>query len=325
MKAYKLLIISAILSLAVNAANIIKPFKELKADDAVNDIVVRDNRLIAATDGGSIIEFNLSDFSSNTILHLPKIIDFMGDKIDDKIFSVDYIDGKYLINADSGEGGFSRLSVIKEGKLTTLLGPDRRLAIIKAKFIDNSHIFFADLGSTIYYYDLKNRKMIYSKSVSESKFSDFALDRDRKRVVITGESGILKVVDVKSGNIVKEIKRQHLDNVFSVAFEKNWITGGGQDRRASYYNLSNGTHGYFKSTFLVYATAISPNEKYLLYAMDPDNSMRVYDSESLSEKYILKGQKSILTAVRFVDENTVFSASHDDTIMMWKLNQQEKK
>ena len=320
MRLYKLFIASAILSLTLNATDIIKPFKELKADDSVNDIVVKDNKLIAATDGGSIIEYNLKDFSSKRILHLPKIIDFMGDKIDDKIFSVDYIDGLYLINADSGKGGFSSISIIKDTKVNKIFGADDRLAVIKAKFIDKEHIFFADLGSTIYYYDLKNKKMIYSKSISESKFSDFALNADKKRVVIADESGILKLVDVKSGKLIKEIRRQHLDNVFSVSFEKNWITGGGQDRRASYYNLSNSTHGYFKSNFLVYATAISPDEKYLLYAMDDDNSMRIYDSSSLTEKYILKGQKSILTRVKFMDNNTIFSASHDDTIMMWKLN-----
>ena len=320
MNPLKMLIASAILGVAINAADIIKPYKELKADDSVNDIVVSGDRLIAGTDGGSLIEFNLKDFTSTVIVHLPKITDFMGDKIDDKIFSVDFIDGTYLINADSGEGGFSRLYIVQDGKLTILIGPDKRLAIIKAKFLDKEHIFFVDLGSTIYLYDIKNRKIVYSKSISESKFSDFALNSDKTRAVIADESGILKVVDVVSGNLIKEIKRQHLDNVFSVAFSKNWITGGGQDRRASYYNLSNGEHGYFKSTFLVYATAISPDEKYLLYAMDPDNSMRIYDSSSLSEKYILKGQKSILTAVRFKDSDTIFSASHDDTIMMWKLN-----
>ena len=319
MKTFRLFIIFSILSIALSATDIIKPFKELKADGAVNDIVVTNNSLIAGTDGGSVIEFNLKDFTSKTLLHLPKITDFMGDKIDDKIFSVDYIDGVYLINADSGEGGFSKLALIRDNKITTLFKASDRLAIIKAKFIDKSHIFFADLGSTIYLYDIKNKKMVYSKSISESKFSDFALDAGRKRAVIADESGILKLVDVKSGNLIKEIKRQHLDNVFSVAFQKNWITGGGQDRRASYYNLSNSTHGYFKSNFLVYATAISPDEKYLLYAMDDDNSMRIYDSSTLSEKYILKGQKSILTVVKFKDKSTIFSASHDDTIMMWKL------
>ena len=325
MRVYKLLLISTILSIFLSASNIIKPFKELKADGAVNDIVIRNNKLIAATDGGSIIEYNLNDFTSKKIIHLAKIKDFMGDEIDDKIFSVDYIDGVYLMNADSGEGGFAKLSIIKNGKVTTLFGADKRLAIIKAKFTDKNHIFFADLGSTIYYYDFKNHKMIYTKSISESKFSDFALNSDKSQVVIADESGVLKLVDINSGKLIKEIKKQHLDNVFSVAFQKNWITGGGQDRRASYYNITNSTHGYFKGDFLVYATAISPNEKYFLYAMDSDNSMRIYDSDTLSQKYILKGQKSILTSVKFMDNNTIFSASHDDTIMIWKLNKQEQK
>ncbi len=297
----------------------IKPFKELKADDAVNDIVLFDGKVLAGTDGGSLILFDLNGSGSKTLLKLPKIKDFMGDMIDDKIFSVDHINGKYLILSDSGEGGFSNLILLENGKTTKLIGPDKRLAIIKAKFISDSKIFFVDLGSVAYLFDIKLKKILYSKQLSGSKFSDFALNVDKTKAVVAGESGVLRVVDVKSGKVLDEIRKLHLDNVFSVSFAKDWIASGSQDRRAGYYNIKSKTKGYFSGNFLVYATAISPDEKLFAYAMDSDNSISIYDIDTKAKKYTLKGQKSILTVMKFMDKNTLVSASHDDTIMVWKL------
>ena len=297
----------------------IKPFKELKADEGVNDIVLFDGKVLAGTDGGSLIEFDLNSSSSKTLFKLPKIKDFMGDMIDDKIFSIDYLDGKYLILSDSGEGGFSNLLLLESGKVNKLIGPDKHLAIIKAKFVGDGKIFFVDLGSVAYLFDIKSKKVLYSKQLSGSKFSDFALNMDKTKAVVAGESGILRVVDIKSGKVLEKIEKLHLDNVFSVSFAKNWIASGSQDRRAGYYNLQTKTKGYFKGEFLVYATAISPNEKLFAYAMDSDNSITIFNIDTRSKKWTLKGQKSILTVMKFLDDKTLVSASHDDTIMVWKL------
>jgi len=281
-------------------------------------MIIRDGFLIVATDNGSVIRYSLNDLKAQKLLTLDKIKDFMGDDIADNLFSIDLIDGKYLINSDSGQGGFSKLMLMQNGKLTTIFSADDRLSIIKAKFIDSEHIIFTDMGSTLYYYDLKNRKMLYSKSVSGSKCSDFALNRDRTEIVIADESGVLRVLDIKSGKLIKEIK-QHLDNVLKVAFEKNWITSGSQDRKAGYYNIKTAQKGFFKAPFWVYATGISPSEKYFAYATTADNTISIYNSDTMSKVYDLKGQKSVLSVIKFLDDNTIFSGSHDDTIMMWKL------
>jgi len=317
MRVLKFILIASILAV-VGYAKTLTPAKELKADGAVNDMIIRDGFLIVATDNGSVIRYSLNDLKAQKLLTLDKIKDFMGDDIADNLFSIDLIDGKYLINSDSGQGGFSKLMLMQNGKLTTIFSADDRLSIIKAKFIDSEHIIFTDVGSTLYYYDLKNRKMLYSKSVSGSKCSDFALNRDRTEIVIADESGVLRVLDIKSGKLIKEIK-QHLDNVLKVAFEKNWITSGSQDRKAGYYNIKTAQKGFFKAPFWVYATGISPSEKYFAYATTADNTISIYNSDTMSKVYDLKGQKSVLSVIKFLDDNTIFSGSHDDTIMMWKL------
>jgi len=318
MRVLKFLLIASIFVISVWAKTL-TPTKELKADGAVNDMIIRDGFLIVATDNGSVIRYSLKDLKAQKLLTLDKIKDFMGDDIADNIFSIDLIDDKYLINSDSGQGGFSKLMIMQNDKLNTIFSAEDKLSIIKAKFIDSEHIIFTDVGSTLYYYDLKNRKMLYSKSVSGSKCSDFALNRDKTEVVISDESGILRVLAVKSGKLIKEIKRLHLDNVLKVSFEKNWIISGSQDKRAGYYNIKTNQKGFFKASFWVYATGISPSENYFAYAMSADNSITVYNSGTMSKVYELKGQKSVLSVIKFLDNETIFSGSHDDTIMMWKL------
>ncbi|WP_292655933.1 WD40 repeat domain-containing protein [Nitratifractor sp.] len=295
------------------------PVRQIEADGAVNDIVLADGTLLMGTDHGSLQQVDLQSFKVTTLLHLPQVKDFMGDLIDDKVFSVDEKGGRFLILSDSGQGGFSDLRILENGKVTLLLGASDRQNIIKARFIDKNRILFATLGNEAVLYDIAAKKEIYRRQLNESKFSDFSLDAARKRAVFGGESGVLTVIDTASGKILKTLEHVHVDNIFSVDIRRDRIVAGGQDRRASYADLSTGEHGYFQSDFLVYAVALSPSARYAAYAMHDDNSITVYDLESKTPRYLLKGQKSILTRILFADEQTLFSASHDPMVMMWKL------
>ena len=297
----------------------VTPVRQIEADGAVNDIVLADGALLMGTDHGSLQRVDLKSFKVTTLLHLPQVKDFMGDAIDDKVFSIDEIDGRYLILSDSGQGGFSDLRIMEGGKVTQLLSAADRENIIKARFIDKNRILYATLGNEAVLYDAAAKKELYRHQLNESKFSDFALDAGRKRAVFGGESGVLTVIDTASGKILKTLEKLHVDNVFSVDIRREWVVAGGQDRRASYANLTTGEHGYFQSDFLVYAVALSPSAHTAAYAMHDDNSITVYNLETKTPRLLLKGQKSILTRILFADEQTLFSASHDPTVMMWKL------
>ncbi|WP_456431449.1 WD40 repeat domain-containing protein [Nitratifractor sp.] len=305
--------------LTVLGAGTLTPVRQIEADGAVNDLVIRDGALLMGTDHGSLQRLDLKTLRLETLFHLPQITDFMGDKIDDKVFSVDGIDGRYLILSDSGKGGFSDLRILEGGKATRIFGAADRHTIIKARFIDKDHILYATLGNEAVLYEIPTKKEIYRRKIGGSKFSDFALDAARRRAVFGDESGVVSVLDTKTGKILQTIEGVHVDNVFSVDIRKDWVVAGGQDRRASYANLATGEKGYFKSDFLVYAAALSPDARLAAYAMHADNSITVYDLGTRSPRYLLKGQKSILTRIVFEDGKTLFSASHDPVVMMWKL------
>jgi len=75
-KSISLLIGLLFASFTLFAAETVTPYKELVADDAINDIVVRDGMVIAGTEHGSLMSFELESGKGQTLLTLPKIKDF---------------------------------------------------------------------------------------------------------------------------------------------------------------------------------------------------------------------------------------------------------
>jgi len=53
--------------------------------------------------------------------------------------------------------------------------------------------------------------------------------------------------------------------------------------------------------------------------MDEKNNISIYDTISKSKIALLKGQKSTLNVIIFKDENRLFSASDDSTILVWNI------
>ncbi|WP_457605797.1 WD40 repeat domain-containing protein [Nitratifractor sp.] len=312
--------IIALMALGLQAGlPVLHPAAQIEADGAVNDIVLRDGALLMGTDHGSLQSVDLKTHEVKTLVTLKKIKDFMGDMIDDKVFSVDKAGDRYLILSDSGEGGYSNLEILEGGKLKRLYGAEDQRAIIKARFIDSDHILLGYLSDEVGLYEVSSGKEVWHRQLEPSKFSDFDIDSEKKRAVFSCESGVLTVIDTHTGKTLARIDKINVDNVFSVAIEKNWVVSGGQDRRAGYDNLATGEHGYFSSDFLVYAVALSPSSEIAAYAMHDDNSITLYHLATKSPFLLLKGQKSILTRIVFADEKTLYSASHDPIVMEWKL------
>lgn len=298
----------------------LKPIDTIEINGIAKDMVLRDNHLVVATDEGHIEIFDIDKNNSKIKeISIPDVKDFMGDIIPARVMSSDSIEQKYLILSDSGKGGYSNL-YIYDNNLTQLLTAKDKRAIIKARFIDKKHILLGYLSNEVALFDIKSKKEIYRVQLSESKFSDFALNEDRTQAVFSCESGVLNLVDVKSGKILKELKGQNVDNVYRVAFKNGTISGAGQDQRGSIYDVTTGKGSYIKGSFLIYSTALSPSAKRVAFAMDEKNNISIYNSTTKSKIALLKGQKSTLNVIIFRDKNSIYSASDDSTIMVWKLN-----
>ncbi len=298
----------------------LKPIDSIEINGTVKDMVLRDHVLVVATDMGHIEIKDIDNNNSNIKnIAIPNIKDFMGDEIPARVMSTDKIGERYLLLSDSGKNGYSDL-YIYDTNLTRILSAKDKKAIIKARFIDKEHILLGYLSNEVALLDLKSKKESYRVQLSESKFSDFALNENKSQAVFSCESGILSVVDVQTGKVLKELKGVNLDNVYRVDFKNGMVSGAGQDRRASIYDVSTGKGSYILGNFLIYATALSPSAKKVAFAMDEQNNISIYNSSTKSKIALLKGQKSTLNVIIFQNENKIFSASDDSTIMVWDLN-----
>ncbi len=294
------------------------PTSIIDINGTVKDMVLDGDNLIVATDMGHIEIINTINNKKIRDINIPDIKDFVGDVTPARVMSSDVINNKYLLLSDSGKSGYTNL-FIYENNLTQILSPKNKNTIIKARFIDSTHILLGYLSNEVSLLDLTTKEEKYKVQLSESKFSDFALNEDKSKVVFACESGILNLVDVKSGKILKELKGQNVDNVYRVDFKNNIISGAGQDRRGSIYSASSGRGSYITGDFLIYSTALSPNSSKVAFSMDEKNNISIYNRLSKSKIAILKGQRSTLNAIIFKDETRIFSSSDDSSIMVWDL------
>jgi WD40 repeat protein len=313
------LIIIFLLTLYLYATSSLTPVDTIEVNGTAKDMILVDNHLVIATDMGHIEVYDSSKNEKIKEISIPDIKDFMGDIIPARVMSVDRIESKYLLLSDSGKGGYSNL-YIYDNNLTQLLSAEDKKAIIKARFVDENHILLGYLSNEVALLNIKDKKERYRVQLSESKFSDFALNEDKSQVVFSCESGVLSVVDVQSGKILKELQGQNVDNVYRVDFKKGMVSGAGQDQRGSLYDVKTGKGEYIKGNFLIYSTALSPSASKVIFAMDEKNNLSVYNTTSKSKIALLKGQKSTLNVILFKDENIIYSASDDNTVMVWDLS-----
>jgi len=309
-----------ILSIISTFAKDITPAQQIDVGAIAKDIVLKnDNQLIIGTDASELKVYDYIEKKFVKSIKVPKIKDFLGDIIDTRISSVDFLNDKYLLLSDSGIGGYSDLRVQENNVTKDIFTEKDKLPIIKAKFIDDTHILLGFLSNEAGLYDIKAKKMVYRVQLTESKFSDFALNKKRTLAAFSCESGEISVIDTKSGKLVKMLKGLNLDNVYKVDIKNGIVACAGQDRRGAWYDLSTGKGDFVQGNFLIYATALSPDASMIAFPMDEKNNIYIYNRNTKSKAYVLKGQKSTLNTIVFKDKNTLFSASDDSIVMMWKL------
>lgn len=317
----KHIIIFFALFLALNAsAN--EPEYTINAKGAITSIFIENNLLFAATDLGVIQIF---DWKKNKLINeisLPNIKDFMGDEIPPKVYSIDKIKGEdKLIIVSQGMHGFRNVFLYEDEKLNQVFNADDdKMMIKKAYFIGNNDIIFATLGNEMMRYNLSTKSFVYKKHIGTSVFSDFDLNNDKSKIAACDESGKIHLLNAENGEIIKDLKGQNVDNLYQVAFYNGNIIGAGQDRRASVYQTKAYSNYYLESTFIVYCVGMSEDGKIGAFADGEENHIRVFDIKSKQTKAILKGQKSTLTQIKFVEENYIISASEDPEIKVWRWN-----
>jgi WD40 repeat protein len=313
-------IVGILLSFSLLYGELLTPANQIEAQGNVIDMVVQEGLLIAGTDGGTLeIYDELTHELKQTIVFDP-IEDFMGNPMASKIFSVDKIKGsqRYLALLQSPTS-YRRLAIVQDGVVDYVIEESDKLMIKKAKFVSSDKVLLGLLSNEILLFDLNSKKSIYRYQLTQSHFSDFDLSDDKTLAVSTDESGKVYLVDVATGNVLQTYSGGNVDNIYKLDMQGNRIITAGQDRRGIVYDRSLGKFDRYDGEFLIYACALSPSSDLGAFAFTEQNDIVIYELKSGRKIHTLRGQKSTLNSIVFVDEKKLYSASDDKFIMQWRL------
>lgn len=295
-----------------------EPIGKLEASGPVVDMVYKDAKVYTATANSSVDIFDLETKKLLQKIEVPKIIDFAGDLVHSKVYSVDIFDGKILILSQD-KSGFRRVHIHQNGKTEILFDASKSLAVAKAKFLNKDTILLGLLSNELISYDMQKKTYNWLTQVSGAKFSDFVLNEQKSEVVVADESGDLGIFDTKNGKRIKLLADQNLDNVFQVDYKSGVIATAGQDRRTVIYVPKVNSAYFVGSGFLIYSVGLSASGKIAAFASDELNNVTLFDTTTKATIGKFGGNKMTLSKIVFVDENRFLVGSDDKTINLYSI------
>ena len=292
--------------------------KKITLNGYISKITYNNKYLIAALESGEVVIKDFNSLKDIDKITLPKIHDFMGDIISMPVYSLDISDdNKNLLILAEGENAKREFFIynFKTKKLTHIF--TTKDTLMKASFLGNDKVFFALLSDEAMLYDLKTKKAIYKTQIGNYVFSTYAIDKKRKLAVFGDESGALKLINLKNGKKIREIKGFNKDKTISADLHKDLVINGSADMRIGIYSLNGALKTSLKVKFLPYGTTLSPDNTKFAAQYDEKNNIAIY---SIYGKLIdkLKAHTMTLNGIKFLDNNTIISYSPAE-IIIWKL------
>ncbi len=296
----------------------IAPLFTLRASGLVSDFVVDGGKIFVATNRGSIDIFDLNSRKVVDSIVLEPTTTARGESIPTAIHSVDRVDDKTLF-VSSGKGGYRIVWIYENFELKELMGIDRKIVAKKARFSDSGHILLATFGSDTMLVDTDEGYTLYHNHISQSAMGGMTLSEDKKSMVVADESGTVRILDVATSKIKRELSSQNLDNIYRVAYKNGTLITAGQDRRVGVY-LASGDEYYIRSDFLVYAVGLSDDAKVGAYSSGVEHNIQLFDTQTKAKGDRLVGHKSVINKIEFAKQNIIISAGDEQTIFIWKLD-----
>ena len=295
----------------------IKPYRYVKASEAVTDFVKRDNLLIIGTEEGIIDIYDLEQNKTIEQIKLPKEKNIFGDDIRTIISSVDYHKGK-IIFIKRLLNGYHELYLYENKKLTKLIDGSKYFSLKMVKFIDEKRAIIAFMSNEIILYDLENQKIIYKKQFNMASLSDIVFDKNREHLFIGDETPQVSKIGISTAKVVEKFSKANKRDIFSIDYKNGKLFTGGKDKRVVLYDTPD-KFTMTKGDFFIYAVALNPDASMGAFVKNEQSDISVIDTSSMKEKYLLKGHKQTILKIDFHSPNELISADENDKLMFWRL------
>ena len=316
MKELKFKLFVILFSTAIFAKDIYPTFI-LSSKGFVNDFVYDNAKLYVANDIGSIEIFDLQKQERVDEIIIPKLYTTDGKEVNPNILSIDRYKNKILFVSTTLKG-FRNVWLHDGKKLKLLINKEKKLAIKKAKFIDEENFMFGTLGHEIILYNTKDNYKTYTKHVEGSAFTDMTLSFDKQRVLTSSESGRVTLSEVKTGKVLEIFESQNVDNIYNISYENGNLITAGQDRRVGVYRKNEKPY-YIKSEFMVYSVALNTQGSIGVYSSNEKSHLQLFDVKSGKKGDKLIGHYAAPSKIKFINNKELFSAGYENNIFYWNL------
>ena len=296
----------------------IAPTFKLKSLGIVNDFVVHENRIYIANDAGTVDVFDLKTQKLLEFIALEPITSRMGELTSPNILSVDYLNGKVLI-VSIGQDAYRNVWIYENYKLKNIINEEKKLTIKEARFVNDERILLGTFASEILLHDLGENYNLYKRHVSQSTLGDITLSEDKSKVIMSDESGEIRILDVKTSDTLKVYSSQNVDNVYHVAYANDVIITAGQDRRVAVYQEGKKDY-HIKSDFLVYCVGIAPSGKTGIYSSGEQSDLQLFNTKTKEKLDRLVGHEGIVNQIKFINEKELFSNERNRYVYYWRLD-----
>lgn len=303
------------LSMMASAAAL-KPAAVFKTSGLISDVVVREGKIIAATDGGGVDVFDVKTRKKIDNLSVPPLQDRNGKKFIPKVYSADRMGDKTVFVSESGEE-FRNVYLYVGEKVTKIVDASRKLLIKKVRFVDADRILFGLSGDTLVLMDLSRNALVYQVQIGQGVFRDMALSDSKKLVAATDEGGEIAMFETYSGKRVKTLGGINVDNINRIDYKHDTIISAGQDRRVGVYQ--RGGSYYLESDFFVYAAALSPSAMQGVYVDGTDNELQLFNVRTRQKNSRLQAGEAVPDTLIFINEKELISAGEENQIYYWRL------
>ncbi|MDO8455112.1 MAG: nitrate reductase, partial [Sulfurimonas sp.] len=284
----------------------------------VNSFVVNGEQLYAANNMGIVDVFDIKTQKIINQIALPPLVTATNKLVSQNVISIDYLNGKILI-VSIGENSYRNVWIYEKYELKQIVDESKKLTIKKAMFINDARILFGTFSAEIILRDTQENYNLYKSHVTQSTMGGIALNSDKSKMVMSYESGEVRVIDVMSSKVEHIYSSQNVDNVYDVAYNNGVIITAGQDRRVAVYRDGEKEY-HIKSNFLVYSVGLSPSGKVGAFSSGDEQNIQLFDTQSKALGDTLVAHKSRINQIWVKNEKEIFSVGNSNDIFYWKLD-----